>query len=256
MSSGSPRIVIGAGRPNRLPALVAEYTIKKHCPNAEVIHTWDKPFCKDGRNNKIVRDSWDDECNWVPTPDNYPTGTLFSFCRVMVPEICGHEGRAIYIDADMILYGDVCELWDMPMGKAWVLRIPGQWSVCMFDCAAMAPYTLRNLLAEGYKYSQLLQCKYLPSKRVSATIPTTWNHTDRFQAGKTKLLHYTYMPTQPWVKPGHRAGGKWFAQLKEAVEAGAISEDLVRGEIRDGLDSWVAACWPQPHVLKEIGLAA
>ncbi len=242
-----PRVVIGAGRPNKLPALVCEYTIRKHCPDAEVVHTYDRPFL-DGTSRRRHRDRWEEPCGWLDA--GTPLGTMFSFARHMVPEICGHEGRAIYLDADMILFASVQELWDMPMGGAWVLRVPGQFAVAVLDCEALEPYPIRRLLRE-FSLPALQQAKHLPRERVATSIPPQWNHTDRYAEG-TKLLHYTNMRTQPWVEPGHRGGGQWFSALAEAVASGAISEETVREEVRDGKAAWVAATWPQPHVLRAL----
>ena len=38
--------------------------------------------------------------------------TEFSFTRFMVPYLCGYEGRAIFMDCDMLVLCDIKELWD------------------------------------------------------------------------------------------------------------------------------------------------
>lgn len=247
-----PRIVVGAGRPNRLSALVCEFTIKKHCPQAEVIHTWQTPFIP-GVNNREHRDRWEDPCEWLKTM--HPLGTMFSFCRHMVPEICGHEGQAIYIDSDTLLFSSIEQLWSLDMQEAKIVGVKGchQYSVLKMDCAAFKDYPIRRLLTGGWTYSQLLKGTYLPPNYFKRLIPGGWNCLDRALSGM-KLLHYTRMPTQPWAVPGHPHGALWFDALAEAVIAGAIPMEVVEKEVRkqDIKQTWPAAVYPQPHVLQEL----
>ena len=54
-----------------------------------------------------------------------PSGcTGFTNNRFAVPELAGHEGYTIYLDIDMVVLGDIAELWEY--------RKPGMW-VCMRD---------------------------------------------------------------------------------------------------------------------------
>lgn len=39
--------------------------------------------------------------------------TDFAFSRFLVPYLCGYEGRAIFMDCDMLCRGDIAELWDV-----------------------------------------------------------------------------------------------------------------------------------------------
>lgn len=36
----------------------------------------------------------------------------FSFARFLVPYLCNYEGWGLYLDSDMLLRGDIAELWD------------------------------------------------------------------------------------------------------------------------------------------------
>lgn len=245
-----PRIVIGGARPLRIPALVCEYTIKKHCPEAEVIQTYTRPFIKDG-DPKLVRDRWEDPCEWVRI--SKATGTCFSFCRTMVPEICGFEGRAIYMDADKIVFDDISEVWNLPMKGAKVLRlIGGQYSVLVCDNEGMEDYRIGKLLETGVQYRDILNGRYYPRGMVRGVIPGEWNTLDKYLPGKTKLIHYTRMWTQPWYVDDHRFGDVWYEALAEAVREGFLSREAVAEDIRDEKAAWIAARWPQPHVLAEL----
>ncbi len=236
-----------------LAALVCEYTLKKYCPEAEVIHTFDRPFLLDG-DNTIHRDRWEDPCEWIST--RHPIGTLFSFCRHMVPEICGFKGEAIYIDADKILFDSIKKIWDIPMGDARMLRMKnGQFAVMKMNCAGLKRYTIWTLLVDlRVSYRDLLRGRYLPEGWIAPKIPDTWNHLDRYYEGVTKLLHFTHMQSQPWVRPGHKFGYLWFDALAEAVTDGFILYETVEKEIKkqDLKKVWQAAVWPQPHCLEEL----
>src|SRR5258706_15815096 len=40
--------------------------------------------------------------------------TEFTFSRFLVPWLCDYEGQAIFMDSDIVLTGDIGELWDAP----------------------------------------------------------------------------------------------------------------------------------------------
>lgn len=245
----TPRIVIGAGVPNRLAALVCEFSIRKHCPvGVEVIHTWDRHFIRNGAERDWHRDRWDADCEWVKC---HPIATLFSYCRLMVPEICGFQGEAIYLDADMLVYADIREVWDLPMGDALVLRLEdGQFSVLKLQCAGVEQYRIRELIRANHSYRTLMNGLFLPPESIRRVIPNTWNCCDAVRPGM-RLLHYTNMRTQPWLIPGHRHAAHFFDLLAEAVSAGFIARETVVASIQPPSEWW-AAMPPQPHVLREL----
>jgi Glycosyl transferase family 8 len=40
--------------------------------------------------------------------------TGFSFARFAIPELAGYQGRALYLDADMLVFNDLAFLWRTP----------------------------------------------------------------------------------------------------------------------------------------------
>ncbi len=70
----------------------------------------------------------------VPLPKdkkNRP-GTGFSFNRFLIPKLAGYHGKAIYLDADMLVFDDIEKLWNVPMGEHKVLcsvqsEVPKGW---------------------------------------------------------------------------------------------------------------------------------
>ncbi len=47
--------------------------------------------------------------------------TGFSFSRFLIPALAGHRGRAVYMDSDMLVFGDVAELAEVPLDPHQVL---------------------------------------------------------------------------------------------------------------------------------------
>ena len=56
----------------------------------------------------------------IPEPNDIRQSqrTGFSFARWFIPEKCNYKGRAIYLDADMIVFSDVNFLWSLNLRKA------------------------------------------------------------------------------------------------------------------------------------------
>ena len=66
------------------------------------------------------------------------------------------------------------------------------------------------------------------------TIDPGWNSLEHYRAGKTGLVHYTDMPTQPWVYTINPLGYLWVRDLIEAVDTGFITMDFVRDHVERG----------------------
>ncbi len=187
-------------------------------------------------------------------PDNRAR-TGFSFSRFDIPRRCDYKGRAIYLDADMQLFDDIAKLWRSPMHGSQVLysesvdrgqRIP-QYSVMLIDCER-ARWDVNEMVASmdrgeiDYRDLMYNLC-VVPDAEKRGDLQGEWNSLERFQRGKTKLLHYTDMPTQPWVSRRNRNGKLWYKCLREAVEGGYIAKSFLAEEIRAGHVSPMLPCW-------------
>jgi Glycosyl transferase family 8 len=175
--------------------------------------------------------------------------TGFSFSRFHIPSLAGHKGRALYVDADMQVFGDLAELWDLPFdgvkvmctrqdeppeewkGSSWFK--PGrQMSVMLLDCERL-DWDVNKIvggLDEGlYNYGQLMfeLCIVQPDE-ISDAIPPAWNHLEHYEPGETKLLHYTVVPTQPWKNNKNRLRQLWEPVYEEAYAAGVVHWQEVR----------------------------
>jgi hypothetical protein len=181
-----------------------------------------------------------------PTPKdvrNRPR-TPFSFQRFYIPVLRGYQGRAIYLDSDMQVFRDILELWTLPFEGADLLaaREPGdsrrrpQFSVMLLNCRELN-WNLGEIVAaldRGELTYETLMYDMAVAKNVRAAIDPSWNSLERFVEGETALLHYTDMPTQPWVSVKNSNGFLWVRALIRAVEAGFITRAEVEQHIRQG----------------------
>lgn len=136
-------------------------------------------------------------------------GTPFSCFRFAIPEACKFEGRAVYMDADMLVRADVKELleWPIPDGAGYVAIDKVRTDVSVIDCSYFngKPWWpsvdfMRKSGWCGPEYRQLL----IQNKAISPTLARNWNAFDPMQPcpdpgyEHCKLLHYTVVPTQPY----------------------------------------------------------
>lgn len=167
--------------------------------------------------------------------------TGFSFCRWSIPQCCGYEGRAIYLDTDIVVLGDLLDLWNMPMSTGAMAKPQERryWaSVMLLDCARLAHWDFTTLAARAaaepsfYKGVMWVEPGSIYAPDFSA-LPGCWNDLDTFN-DQTRALHYTDLRRQPWRFPGHPRGWVFRDALRAAIADGAVSAELVRDEIVKG----------------------
>jgi hypothetical protein len=186
---------------------------------------------------------------WEYSTRDIKVGTGFSLRRWMIPAYCGWQGRAIYMDADQLVFGDVWDLWTKPeqLGDAykhtaWCTyqvdkhspKIPvPQTSVMVLNCEQAKGQwcfdineILEYLRHDPNGYGKLMHGHWLKSPAVK--IATEWNHLNTFVRGKTKLLHYTKEPEQPWYKPNHPLADLWKLELSIAISMSMVTERMMR----------------------------
>lgn len=104
-------------------------------------------------------------------------------------ELCKMKDFSIYLDSDMLVIGDIAELWDYRLDKTWVgCYARGEDGACVsvVDCGDMPP-TIGSLAA----------CKL--AGRYFRGIPEAWNCMDYVRTD-TRLIHYTQQKLQPWKR--------------------------------------------------------
>jgi lipopolysaccharide biosynthesis glycosyltransferase len=232
------KIFVGTDESQFLAVKVLEYSIKKHCKNpVEVI-----PMI----NLKVPK----------PKDPQNQARTGFSFFRFCIPELCHYKGRAIYMDADMLVFRNIQELWNLPFNGKKLLaqseltdeqksnvninspkRRWKQCSVMLLDCSALqweVKAIVQDLDAGKYNYDQLFrELCILEESDVGYTIPYEWNSLEHWDQ-KTGNIHYTDMGTQPWVSPFNKWGLKWYETVKEMMDQGILSRNQIISEIAKG----------------------
>ena len=132
--------------------------------------------------------------------------TGFTNYRLAIPHLAGGAGRAIYNDVDQVYLADPGELFDLGMHGHGFLAIaakdrtggvPFDSSVMLIDCARMSTvWTLAE--AQNERKSVLLN-KAAAQPELWGRLAGEWNARDaEYVAGRSKLIHYTKLKTQPW----------------------------------------------------------
>ena len=145
--------------------------------------------------------------------------TEFSFSRFLVPWMCRYEGKAIFMDSDIICMADICELWDMPLDRTVSVvkhnyrpnmankfldqpqsNYPKKnWSsVIVFNnpaCKALTP-TVVNSASGAYLHQfQWVEYGDVDAYSMIGELPPEWNHLvgeeNQGDIADAKLIHYT-----------------------------------------------------------------
>jgi len=232
------RVYVATTEAQMLSVKVLEYSIRKHASMTVKLF----PLHLAGIEIPLPQE----QKNWPRTP--------FSFQRYLIPRLAGGNGRAIYLDSDMQVFQDIRHLWTLPLDGADVLAVGDtaetgrrpQFSVMVLDCAALdwdVGRFVEDLNRGRLSYEQLVY-EMAVAKRISATIPATWNSLESYREGETALLHYTDMDTQPWVYADHSYGYLWVRDLIEAVDNGFVSLEEVRTHAANG--------WVRPSLVWQV----
>jgi lipopolysaccharide biosynthesis glycosyltransferase len=138
----------------------------------------------------------------------------FIYTRFLVPYLCDFTGHAIFIDGDMIVRGDIAELWNMrdPERSVQVVkhdyktRMPIKYlgaknedyprknwsSVILWNCASFSNRKLTTDFVQHATGSELHRFSWLDDDRIGE-LPKEWNWLpDEYGPNAdAKLLHYT-----------------------------------------------------------------
>lgn len=176
--------------------MVLDYSIHKHTQHpVEII--WmqlSSDASSPWYSNPITNEGWKTE-KWA---------TPFSGFRWAIPELCNFEGRAIYMDTDVIVLCDLNELWTHPMNeKAMVIAKGGSSSarLCtsVWDCNKAKQYLpiLSEMHSDPSGHKKLMQ---LIKEKPELVHPyqDSYNNIDgeNLAIEKIKVLHYSDMGTQ------------------------------------------------------------
>lgn len=163
--------------------------------------------------------------------------TEFTYSRFLPPHLCNFQGKAIFMDNDMLAFGDVAELDALDMSNLTLRVVQHEYrpenTVKMYGCPQTS-YPRKN-----WSSLMIMNCAKLKlwSKEVVETqtgaylhrfqdiaddqighVPAEWNMLDEMD-DKTKLIHYTN-------------GGPWFDAYKDHPHAAVWyrERDLMRAQ--------------------------
>ena len=138
----------------------------------------------------------------------------FIYSRFLVPHLMGYQGHAIFIDGDMIVRGDIVELWELanPYMDVQVVKhnyktkMPVKYlgaknedyprknwsSVILWNCNSWTNRRLTPEWIENASGAELHRFTWIPDDRIGE-LPAEWNWLpDEYGANTSaKLLHYT-----------------------------------------------------------------
>jgi hypothetical protein len=238
------RVFVGCDNTQLVAAAVLEHSIRKHASRrvefTKMIDL-DVPEPKDPANR---------------------ARTGFSFYRFLIPKLAGHQGRGIYLDSDMQVFADMSELLELPLNSHTVLctnqpEPPEQWrddpnfkpgrhlAVLVLDAERLRwdiDEIIGGLDQGRYDYKQLMSdLAIVPDDQIAETVPIEWNHLETYELGRTKLVHYTVVPTQPWKNDENPLCSLWEEAYREALAQRVLDPELVVTSIEKGyVKPWLA----------------
>lgn len=151
--------------------------------------------------------------------------TGFTNYRFAIPDFAGRAGKAIYNDVDQIYTADPALLFDLDLGDHGYLAVSASdTSVMLLDCARMAEWWNHATATRQTKAQLLAPIEARPN--LWGPLDAGWNARDmEFVEGRSMLLHYTAMHTQPWqpfpkdyAYRAHPLGDVWY-RLERAADA-------------------------------------
>ncbi len=264
MGDPTIRVFIGTSDANRLEQQVLISSIRRHASRPVDI------YLLNGDSGLVTGPDFERE---VPVPktlnDQYVT--RFTAMRFAIPDLCGRQGAAVYLDSDQIVFDDIAKLADaLPEGTATAavnvadticgsvhfrrnvlrriapkrkLRDYYLASVLVMDTARCdyGPERLAELVGGGLPYMDLIWLGPLFREAVGLTIADLdprWNSLDQLDAD-TRLVHFTAINTQPWLYSHYTPTGRlWLNALLEEIEAGSIDAATIRRQHELGRLSW------------------
>lgn len=248
MTQERVKVFIGSGEASLIERKVLIYSLRKNSQREIDIYVFN------GTHNSVELNDEEPFLAPMSLRVKYRNTTEFSYYRFLIPEICNHQGKAIWLDSDMIALHDIGELFDTPMNECDLLankvtypdisssREPRCPAVVVFNCEKVK-FNLESLFDEVDKnlYSDRDFMHFTTNFRAVhpykiGEFEQNWNVRDYWDKN-TKLIHYTNLITQPWKYPNHPYGELWFQYFYEAIAAGYITQrdidlSMVRSYVR------------------------
>jgi hypothetical protein len=150
--------------------------------------------------------------------------TEFTFSRFLVPWLMDFEGLGLFCDEDMVVTGDVWELF------SYCSKIDGKWDVAMmtnqpdFEWPSVMMFNNRNLKHITPEYvedeaNRFFDFKWTSPDRI-ASLPEVWNHgCGMTEPKEAKLYHYS-QGIPYWTEcRGLPEDDKWFEGMENMTRS-------------------------------------
>ena len=120
--------------------------------------------------------------------------TPFTYSRFLVPWLCGYEGWALFLDADMLLADDISDLFDLADDRYAVMTIDTphgfeKASAMLFNCS----HPDNKRLTPEFVDMCDIPLHKLGWTKNKGTFPNEWNHLVLYDEPNpdAKLIHFT-----------------------------------------------------------------
>lgn len=151
--------------------------------------------------------------------------TQFTFSRFLVPYLCDFKGTALFLDADMVVTGDIKELFELADGVSSVQVNQEQerfeWpSAMLFNCEHCKQLTPEYI---DNKANTLFDFKWANQ---IGNFPPSWNFCIPYSGNSdtAKLYHYT-QGIPYWKETRGRPEDKfWFDAYKQMIFSVSFQE--------------------------------
>lgn len=154
--------------------------------------------------------------------------TQFTYSRFLVPYLCGFKGKAIFMDADMVVDGDVAELIQYSAAAVNVMQEQPafEWaSMMVFDCEKCTTLTPEFIEDPANGLFDFAWADEIGS------IPTEWNHCVGYVEPKgAKLYHFTQgLPC--WFETSGEAEDAAWLEARQRLTHTVTWKELMGGSV-------------------------
>jgi lipopolysaccharide biosynthesis glycosyltransferase len=176
--------------------------------------------------------------------------TAFTYSRYLVPYLCGYEGRALFLDGDMLARADINEIFRIADGVSAVSVVKGkmrfEWpSLMLFNCARCHPLT------PGYVDDPSTKPYSFDWADKVGELPPEWNHCVGYEPRNpaAKLVHFTQgIPVwketagsefkQEWMVAAAEAFGTctWEALMRHSIHNSPVTATYKSHDVATGAD--------------------
>lgn len=168
--------------------------------------------------------------------------THFTFTRYLVPSLCGFQGKALFLDSDMLCLGDIVELFSMEFDDPVAVvknKERFEWpSLMMFNNAKCGKLTREYLEDET---SKPMTFEWAQSV---GELPAEWNHCVGYDEPRNdaKLVHFTAGTPGFKERRATEYAGDWFVE-KESMNSQVSWLEIHGGSVHR--DKVLSEIWPQ-----------